>query len=154
MRHSLLSCLGINLTKERHIDTVAYDRALEQVVNLDSGLGVDANLVRDILGSLERFQVAKATDDIQRAFEQSEKEVTDLRQRTKEGLREAKARGSQVGRSEGQKVRTKKERDMLPKIIKMVRKFEGNMKDSEVLEVLKRDRKTYYKYCKIIKAVT
>ena len=89
--------------------------------------------------------MAKATSDIQRAFEQSEKEVTDLRQRTKEGLREAKARGSRVGRSEGQKARTKKEKELLPKIIKMARKFEGNMKDSEVLEVLKIDRKTYYK---------
>ena len=103
-------------------------------------MDVASDLVRDILGVLERFQVAKATDNIKKAFEQSEKEVKDLRQRTKEGLREAKARGSQVGRNEGQKVITKKEKDMLPKIIKMARKFEGNMKDSEVLEVLKIDR--------------
>ena len=96
--------------------------------------------MRDILGALEKSQVAKATDDIKKAFEQSEKEVTDLRQRTKEGLREAKSRGSQIGRAEGQKVVTKKEKDTLPKIIKMARKFEGNMKDSEVLEVLKIDR--------------
>ncbi len=41
---------------------------------------------------------------------------------------------------------------MLPKIRKMARKFDGNMKDSEVLEILKIDRKTYDKYCKLIKA--
>jgi len=146
---------GINLVflKERHIDTEAYERALEQVVNLDSGLGEDAasDLVKETLGALEKFQVAKATDDIKKAFEQSEKEVTDLRLRTKEGLREAKIRGSQVGRIKGRKIHTQKEKNMLPRIRKMARKFEGSMKDSEVLEILKIDRKTYYKYCKLIK---
>ncbi len=112
-----------------------------------------SDLVKDILKALERFQVAKATDDIKRAFEQSQKEVDDLKQRTREGLREAKAKGSKLGRFKGQRVSTKKEKDMLPKTRKMARKFEGNMKDSEVLEVLKIDRKTYYKYCKIIKSV-
>ena len=42
---------------------------------------------------------------------------------------------------------------MLPKIRKMAGKFEGNMKDVEVIEVLKIDRKTYYKYCKEIKNI-
>lgn len=147
---------GINLVflKERHIDTESYDRALEESATSigDLGEGAASDLVKDILKALEKFQVAKATDDIKRAFEQSQKEVDDLKQRTREGLREAKARGSQVGRIEGKKVQTQKEKDMLPKIQKMARKFEGNMKDSEVLEILKIDRKTYYKYCKLIKA--
>ena len=149
---------GINLVflKERHIDTAAYDRAIKKSAPSIGGIGEGAasDLVKDILKALEKFQVAKATDDIKRAFEQSQKEVDDFKQRTEEGLREAKARGSQIGRIEGKKVITKKEKDMLPKIKKMARKFEGNMKDNEVLEVLNIDRKTYYKYCKLIKAAT
>jgi len=155
-KHFQLRKKGINLVfiKERHIDTEAYERALKESSPSigDIGTGAAFDLIKDILKALERFQVAKATDDIKRAFEQSQKEVDDLKQRTKEGLREAKVRGSQVGRIEGKKVQTQKEKDMLPKIRKMARKFEGNMKDSEVVEVLKVDRKTYYKYCKLIKA--
>ncbi len=52
--------------------------------------------------------------------------------------------GLQIGKIEGKKVKTQKEKDMLPKIRKMARKFDGNIKNSEVIEVLKIDRKTYY----------
>ncbi|WP_320048003.1 hypothetical protein [uncultured Ilyobacter sp.] len=65
----------------------------------------------------------KATDDIKRTFEHLIREVDDLRQRTKEGPREARVRGSQIGRTEGKKVKTQKEKDMLPKIRKMAKEF-------------------------------
>ena len=39
---------------------------------------------------------------------------------------------------------------MLTKIRKIARKFEGNIKGSEVIEVYKIDRKTYYKYYKLL----
>lgn len=48
--------------------------------------------------------------------------------------------------------KTQKEKNMLPKIRKMARKFDGNMKDSGIIEILQIDKKTYYKYCKLIKA--
>lgn len=49
----------INLVflKERHIDIEAYERALEQVININSSLAADvaSDLVRGILRTLERF---------------------------------------------------------------------------------------------------
>ena len=52
--------------------------------------------------------MALAKEQIKLAFEQSEKEVEDLHQRTKEGLVTAKLAGKQVGRQAGSKIQTKK----------------------------------------------
>ena len=45
--------------------------------------------------------MALAKEQIKLAFEQSEKEVADLHQRTREGLLTARLNGKQVGRKKG-----------------------------------------------------
>ncbi len=49
-----------------------------------------------------------ARDQIRLAFEQAEKEVEDLRQRTREGIETARLNGKQIGASSGKKHVTKK----------------------------------------------
>ena len=49
-----------------------------------------------------------AKEQIRLAFEQSEKEVQDLRQRTKEGMQTAKLSGKQIGQASGTRLVTKK----------------------------------------------
>lgn len=52
--------------------------------------------------------MALAKEQIRLAFEQSEKEVLDLHQRTKEGIETARLNGKQIGQKQGAKLDTKK----------------------------------------------
>ena len=88
--------------KEPHINTETYKKALENNVQL-TGSNVDF-----ILEGVNKYLMALAKEQIKLAFEQSEKEVEDLHQRTKEGLVTAMLAGKQIGRKHGAKVITKK----------------------------------------------
>lgn len=133
---------GVNLVflKEPHINTDTYKKALENNVRLTGG-NVDF-----ILEGVNKYLMALAKEQIRLAFEQSEKEVQDLHQRTKEGIETARLAGKQIGQKEGAKLTTKKSIEMKSKIVKMAKAFEGNMSDKEVMETLKLARNTYYKY--------
>ena len=66
-----------------------------------------------ILEGVNKYLMALAKEQIRLAFEQSEKEVKDLQQRTKEGIETARLNGKQIGQRQGVKLITKKAR--LPK---------------------------------------
>lgn len=133
---------GVHLVflKEPHINTDTYQKALENNIQL-TGSNVDY-----ILQGINQYLMALAKEQIRLAFEQSEKEVADLRQRTKEGIETARLNGKQIGQQAGKKLTTKKSIEMKAKISKMARTFGGNMSDKEVIETLKIARNTYYKY--------
>ena len=133
---------GVNLVflKEHHIDTDTYKKTIENNIGM-TGTNVDY-----ILEGINKYMFALAKEQIKIAFEQAEKEVEDLHQRTKEGLQTARLNGKQIGQRAGAKLTTKKSIEMKAKIIKMARDFEGNMSDKEVIETLKLARNTYYKY--------
>lgn len=137
----------INLVflKEPYINTEVYQEQLKANDNIKTD---DIDLNDTILKGVREYLRRLATKQIRIAFEQSEKEVQDLRQRTKEGLRVAKANGSQVGRVKGEKLITKKSIEMKEKIRKLSKDFEGNLKDTEIMELLGIARNTYYKYKK------
>ena len=77
---------GVNLVflKEPHINTDTYKKALENNVQL-TGSNVDY-----ILEGVNRYLMELAKEQIRLAFEQSEKEVEDLHQRTREGIETAR----------------------------------------------------------------
>lgn len=133
---------GVHLMflKEPHINTDTYQKALKNNIQL-TGSNVDY-----ILQGINQYLMALAKEQIRLAFEQSEKEVADLRQRTKEGIETARLNGKQIGQQSGKKLTTKKSIEMKAKIRKMARAFGGNMSDKEVIETLKIARNTYYKY--------
>ena len=133
---------GVHLVflKEPHINTDTYQKALKNNIQL-TGSNVDY-----ILQGINQYLMALAKEQIRLAFEQSEKEVADLRQRTKEGIETARLNGKQIGQQSGKKLTTKKSIEMKAKIRKMARAFGGNMSDKEVIETLKIARNTYYKY--------
>ena len=133
---------GVHLVflKEPHINTDTYQKALKNNIQL-TGSNVDY-----ILQGINQYLMALAKEQIRLAFEQSEKEVADLRQRTKEGIETARLNGKQIGQQSGKKLTTKKSIEMKAKIRKMARAFGGIMSDKEVIETLKIARNTYYKY--------
>lgn len=163
---------GVNLVfiKERHIDTDAYKKALESsgiTVSQSDGTA-ESTLVSEILEAINKFMKAKASDDITKAFEQAQKEVDDLSQRTKEGLVTAKMNGKQVGQVKGETFTVKRKNPIIAIIREKSKDFNGSNTDAEVMAILadmkvtiavdgtgkpervaaKVSRNTYYKYKK------
>lgn len=140
---------GVNLIflKEGYINTEVYKSSVEQTI------GQTGNDIADIyIEATNKVIKLLAKKQIIKAFEQAEKEVEDLHQRTKEGIETARLNGKQIGRAEGSTVTTKKSIQMKEKIQKMAKDFDGNMKDIEVMEVLGIARNTYFKYKRELKA--
>ena len=133
---------GVNLIflKERYIDTDTYKNEIKDRIELT---GSDED---EIFKGINNYFRKLAKRQIKIAFDQAEKEVEDLHQRTREGIETARLNGKQIGRATGTKVTTKKSVEMKAKIVKMSKSFSGNMTDKEVIETLKIARNTYFKY--------
>ena len=138
---------GIKLVflKEKYINTDTYKETLNNNINM-TGTEVDF-----LLEGINKYLLALAEKQIKIAFEQAEKEVKDLQQRTKEGLETARLNGKQIGRVEGTQITTKKSVEAKKQIIKYSKDFEGSLNDTEVLKLVGINRKTYYKYKKELK---
>lgn len=138
---------GVELVflKEPHINSEVYKSSQSNKIEL-VGDEID-----DVLDGINKYLIRLAKKQIKIAFNQAEKEVQDLRQRTREGIITARLNGKQIGRVEGTKIVTKKSIDTKAKILKLSKTFGGNLKDTEILELLNIDRMTYYKYKKELK---
>ena len=124
--------MGVRLVfiKEPHINTDTYKEQLNKQIRIDTSLGDEATtkLMSSIADALSVYAMDLAEKQIKLAFEQSEKEVADLRKRTSEGL-------------------IAKER-----IKKISKTFEGNLADAECIEMLNISRNSFYKYKAELKA--
>ena len=87
-----------------------------------------------------------AEKQIKVAFQQAEKEVQDLHQRTKEGLETARMQGRVGGLKKGAKITVKKAEPAKEIIRKHSRDFEGTLTDAECMKLAGVARNTYYKY--------
>lgn len=138
---------GVELVflKEPHINTKTYKKALEGRIE-PTGTKVDL-----ILSGVNAYLMELAKEQIKIAFEQAEKEVMDLRQRTKEGIETARRNGKQIGQEQGRKLKIKKSAPAKEKIRKYSRDFDGALPDAEVMKLVGLARNTYYKYKKELK---
>ena len=151
----------INLVflKEPHINTSTYKNAMKAQVSM-TGDKVDY-----ILEGVNKYLMVLAKDQIKLAFEQSQKEVDDLRQRTKEGMETARRNGKQIGQKKGNSLNIKKEQPIKEIIKEKSKDFNGSLNDIELMALLsglkikiksdngkdkeiiaKVSRNTYYKY--------
>ena len=96
--------------------------------------------------------MALAEEQIKAAFEQSEKEVTDLHSRISQGIREAKRNGTQIGLTKGTNLTTKKSLDCKAIIKKHAKDFGGTLDDPDVIKLCGCSRNSYYKYKREIKS--
>lgn len=133
---------GVNLVflKERHIDTDTYRKAIKSSVPM-TGTAVDC-----ILEGINKYLLALAAEQIRLAFLQSEKEVEDLHQRTKEGIETARLNGKQIGGRSGVTLTTKKSVVAKEIIRKHSKDFNGGLGDQDVMKLCGLSRNTYYKY--------
>ena len=109
---------------------------------------MQGNEVDFLLEGINKYLLALAEKQIKIAFEQAEKEVKDLQQRTKEGIETARLNGKQIGGVTGKKLTTKKSIEAKKQIQKYSKDFEGTLKDTEVMKLTGIARNTYYKYKK------
>ena len=92
--------------------------------------------------------MALAEEQIKAAFDQAEKEVTDLHSRISQGIREAKKNGTQIGLPKGSKLTTKKSLECIAIIRKHSKDFGGTLEDPDVMKLCGCSRNSYYKYKK------
>lgn len=152
---------GVTLVfiKEPYVNTETYNKAKEKM------LGMTGTAIDKILNGINEYLIELQKEQIKIAFEQAEKEVTDLHQRTKEGIKVARDNGKQIGRAEGQKIAQKKQQPIQEIIKAKSKDFYGGNSDSEVIAIINNtkytdkngiektyhiSRNTYYKYKKDI----
>ena len=134
--------------KEPHINTEVYKQALQNQIEIKLNTGNKATdeFINNIIEALNKYTIDLAKAQIRIAFEQAEKEVQDLHQRTAEGIKTAKLNGKQIGRVKGKKYATKKEKEAKEIILKNSKDFNGTNTDSEVIKIAGISRNSYYKY--------
>ena len=139
---------GINLIflKEAHINTDTYKNAIK------GGIEMTGTTLDLILEGVNKYMLTLAKEQIRIAFEQSEKEVQDLHQRTKEGIETARLNGKQIGLPEGTKLITKKSIEAKKQIAKHSKDFDGSLSDADCMKLIGLARNTFYKYKKEMKA--
>lgn len=154
---------GIDLIflKEPHINTAVYKERLKaRIDEIEAGGGAAQELINAIINALNRYTMELARDQIYLAFGQAQKEVDDLRQRTREGMETARRNGKQIG---GYTATEHKAEKPIKEIIRAKsRDFNGNNTDVEVMAIIRSTqyadqrtgvtrcytiaRGTYYKY--------
>ena len=138
---------GINLVflKEHHIDTDTYKSALTNQLAMT---GDDTDL---ILQGVNAYLLRLAAKQIRLAFEQAQKEVDDLHQRTKEGIQTAKDNGKQIGQKQGAKLNVKKAAPAKAAILQHSQDFGGTLDDKDCMKLAGVSRNTYFKYKRELK---
>ncbi len=134
---------GVTLVflKEPHINTDTYRNALQ------NSIATVGNEIADIyIKATNEVLMILARQQIRQAFEQAQKEVQDLHQRTAEGIQTARLNGKQIGQKQGAKLNVKKKVPAMEQIKKYSKDFDGTLKDTEVMQLVGLARNTYYKY--------
>lgn len=139
---------GVELVflKEPYINSRVYAENLRDKIELQ---GTDED---EIFKGLNCYFRKLAERQIRIAFEQSEKEVEDLRQRTREGIETARLNGKQIGQRKGRVFNVKKKASAKEKIRKYSKAFGGNLSDADCMKIANvKSRNTYYKYKRELK---
>lgn len=139
--------------KERFIDTSVYRTAAQRRIEatITTGNTATDTFTNTILEAVNQLLMDLARDQIAAAFRQAQAEVDHLHKRTSEGVRRAQAQGKQVGRAQGAKITTAKERAAREIIQRHNVDFGGSLSDAETAKLAGVSRNTYYRYKKHIR---
>lgn len=163
---------GLNTVflKEPGINTAVYAEAMnrQKLPPLKDDGTDESQLLDDLLTAVVKYQRKLCRRQIVLAFEQAQKEVDDLHERTREGLREKQRRNAeligeygedearqhpdwrQIGNEQGQKYKTKKGEAVKAAIMKYHKDFgTGKLNTLNDLETIKQagcSRHTYYRH--------
>ena len=140
MLYTRLFNQGVKLVflKEPHINTALFAKRIQQADLTTGKQYLDEGLKVILLGIAE--------EQVQLAFQQAEKEVQDLRQRTREGLVTAYLAGKQKGQQPGRKLNVKKAAAAKEVIRKHSVDFGGTLRDPDCMTLAQVSRNSFYKY--------
>ena len=140
--------------KEPHINTDVYKQALQRQldITLNTGNNATDKFMNTIIEALNGYIMDLAKEQIKLAFEQAQKEVDELHQRTREGIATSRLNGKQIGQKQGSKLITKKSIEAKKQIQKYSKDFEGTLTDIECMKMIGLARNTFYKYKAEMKA--
>lgn len=138
--------ISLVFLKEPHINTETYKRAVTNQLIM-TGDKVDL-----ILDGVNKYLMELAREQIRIAFEQAEQEVSDLHQRTKEGIETARLNGKQIGQRKGITYETHKAKATKEIIRRHNRSFGGSLTDDETMRQAGISRKSFYKYKKELRS--
>lgn len=142
--------IGINLVflKEPHMNTDSYKEAMQDIFSteIQSGDKATDDLVNSIIAAVNKFMMNKVEKDIYKAFEQAQKEVDYLHQRTKEGIETARLNGKHIGLEKGTKLTTKKSLVAKEVIKKHNKDFGGSLSNEDTWKLAGISKMTFYKY--------
>ena len=147
---------GVNLVflNEPLINTSVFDSTKNNLLNINIETGNTAvdDFFKGNVQLINNFMMALAEQQIKAAFDQAEKEVTDLHSRISQGIREAKKNGTKIGLPKGTSLTTKKSLYCKSIIQKHSKDFGGSLEDPDVIKLCGCSRNSYYKYKKEIKS--
>ncbi len=156
--YKMLYEAGINLIflNEPLINTSIFDSTKTNLLEISVETGntaIDDYFTGNIT-LINNLLMALAEEQIKSAFQQSEKEVTDLHTRISQGMRESKRNGKQIGLTKGTTLVTQKSLQCKSIIQKHSVDFGGTLSDKEVMTLCKISRNSYYKYKRELKEET
>ena len=154
--YKMLYEFGVNLVflNEPLINTSVFDSTRNNMLNISIETGNQAvdDFFKGNIQLINNFMMALAEEQIKAAFEQSEKEVTDLHSRISQGMREAKKNGTKIGLPKGTSLTTKKSFYCKSIIQKHSKDFGGSLEDPDVIKLCGCSRNSYYKYKRALKS--
>lgn len=147
--------MGVNLIflNEPLINTSVFDSTRNNLLNINIETGNVAvdDFFKGNIELINNFMMALAEEQIKTAFDQAEKEVTDLHSRISQGIREAKRNGVHIGLTKGTTLTTKKSVECKAIIKKHSKDFGGSLEDPDVIKLCGCSRNSYYKYKRELK---
>ena len=152
---------GVELVflKEPYINTATYRSSVKQQEDAAQAAAQankcsdeeTATFVNDLMVLLNGYINSLTRKQIKQAFEQAQKEVDDLHERTREGIQTARLNGKQIGGKTGAKLNVKKAAPAKAIIKQHSKDFGGTLNDAECMKLAGLARNTYYKYKKELK---
>lgn len=138
-----LSEKDINLVflKEPYINTEVYKKSVSNEISLTGNV-----IANEYIQATNKVLKMLAVQQIEIAFNQSEKEVQDLQQRTKEGIETARLNGKQIGAVKGSTLNTKRGEEIKKVILAKSKHFNGTSNDTDCMKLANTTRNTFYKY--------
>ena len=153
--YKMLYKLGVHLIflNEPLINTSVFDSTRNNLlnINIETGNAAVDSFFQGNIELINNFMMAIAEEQIKAAFNQAEKEVTDLHSRISQGMREAKKNGVKIGLPQGTTLTTKKALSCMAIIKKNSKDFGGTLDDPDVMKLCGCSRNSYYKYKKELK---
>ena len=139
--------LVLEFLNEPHVNTAVYKQALQQRINIYFTTGNQAadKFAKTMIDAMNELMKDLAKEQIRIAFEQAEKEVSDLHTRTRQGIETARLNGKQIGGVPGRKLTTKKSIEKKAEILKHSIDFGGTLHDNDCMKLTGIARNTFYK---------